>query len=297
MLKINKKELKALIKEELNNALSEVELDEAGRLDPLGWIPGLATRKPGRGEPVEKGDFLSSLGPWKMGAIARAQAAKKAAAAPAKKGASLFGGERYIAPEIAAASGLKPGEVTDPGVAAAGPSKAASWRERKLGRKKVRTQKGKGILAGHDMDYDKFYSELEKHGLTDLLGKAGEDKQWGKGHKAAFEALQAAKMPAAAPLSAEELSSAYHFGLSLDEPMHGKHKATPEEITSDLQRRRTQVTDSGATWLDDPDIPVPAEIWAKTKAAAGIQESINHTISEELLNVLSELQSNIKNGS
>ena len=78
--------------------------------------------------------------------------------------------------------------------------------QKRYARNKARQKRGRGRSAAAQKaiggDYDKFYADLEGAGLTHMLGKSGMDRKFGKGHQAAFDALQAYKDRMGAPVEA-----------------------------------------------------------------------------------------------
>ena len=64
-------------------------------------------------------------------------------------------------------------------------------------RQRQKHREGKELLdhAPQYRDYKEFYKDLERAGLTDKLGRAGQDRIWGKKHQQAWEALALSKVP------------------------------------------------------------------------------------------------------
>ena len=70
-----------------------------------------------------------------------------------------------------------------------------------------RRKAGRKAIGG---DYDKFYADLDAAGLGGMLdASGGRDKKFGKGHQAAFDALQAHKSKMSVPVEKSETAETW----------------------------------------------------------------------------------------
>ena len=111
-----------------------------------------------------------------------------------------------------------------------------------------RRKAGQKAIGG---DYDKFYAELDAAGLSGLLGKAGKDRDFGKAHQAAFDALQAHKSRMSVPV---EAGGDLYDRAGFEAAAKGDTDALKVVGTRDAAKQQTV---AGAPSLDLSDLPDP----------------------------------------